>query len=189
MTISDTRSTPADRTRSASPAAAAVLGALTDRGDTTAEELAGATGLGRSTVTKALAALAANHQVRRRAGGRDKGRRVADRWSLPTAAPEADQADQGGGTSAGGTDRPGDADRPGDRAEARLGRGQLRSMVAARLTAEPGVEFSPARLAGLLGRSAGAVGNALDQLSVERVVVQTGSSPRRYRAAAPSERA
>ncbi|MQA76474.1 MAG: MarR family transcriptional regulator [Solirubrobacterales bacterium] len=49
--------------------------------DVTVADIAGSTGLGRSTVGKALAKLERAGKVRRRAGGRDGARRLPDRWS------------------------------------------------------------------------------------------------------------
>ena len=174
--------TRSDRPSRKPPATDAVIAALTERPGATAEQLAAATGLGRSTVTKTLACLSADHGVVRSPGGREQGRRLADRWSLPPAALSADQPMP--------TDEePSAALSTGkSTVEGRLGRGQLRSLVAERLAAEPTAELTPARLAGVLGRSAGAIGNALARMVDEGLAVQTGSSPRRYRHAPASER-
>jgi predicted ArsR family transcriptional regulator len=69
------------------PAAQALLGALADRPGATATELAQAAGIGRSTATKLLAALASQGRVGRQPGEPQDGRRTADRWTLPTPAP------------------------------------------------------------------------------------------------------
>lgn len=174
--------TRSDQASRKPPAAEAVLAALADRPGATAEQLAGATGLGRSTVTTALAALGGEQRAVRIAGGREQGRRLADRWSLPPAAPSAEQAMSAGEDPA--------ALRPaGDRGgEGRLGRGQLSALVAEHLAAEPTAEFTPSRLGGLLGRSAGAIGNALSRMVDEGLAVQTSASPRRYRYAPAGER-
>lgn len=164
-----------DRPSPKAPATETVLVALASRPETTAEQLAAAAGLGRSTVAKALAALDAEHLVVRVTGGRDRGRRLADRWSLPPATPTTEQPPSAGEDPV--------ALRPaGDRGgEGRLARGQLRSLVADRLAGEPDREFTPSRLGGLLGRSAGAVGNALARMVENGQAVQTSVSPRRYR--------
>lgn len=166
-----------DRPSRKPPTADAVLAALAECPETTAEQLAAATGLGRSTVTKTLTCLSADHRVVRSPGGREQGRRLADRWSLPPAALSADQpmpTDEEP-SAALSTGKP--------TVEGRLGRGQLRSLVA-----EPTAELTPARLAGVLGRSAGAIGNALARMVDEGLAVQTGSSPRRYRHAPARQR-
>jgi MarR family len=68
----------------ATPAAQALLGALAGRPGATAAELAQAAGIGRSTAANLLAALAGQGRVARQPGSLKDGRRVADRWSLPT---------------------------------------------------------------------------------------------------------
>jgi hypothetical protein len=52
----------------------AVVRALASRGELTGAEIVAATGLGRSTVGKALAALEHARMARRRPGGREAGR-------------------------------------------------------------------------------------------------------------------
>ena len=153
-----TRSNPAE----------AVLAALADRPEATAAEVAEAAGIGRSTATKALAALAAAKKVRRVAGGRDGGRRRPDRWSLTTSTNARPTR----------TERAGAAD-----GAARLGKGQLAELVLAHLRRHPG-EHSPTGVANALGgRSAGAVGNALDRLVAAGQAKQSSAKPRRYQAA------
>ncbi len=170
-----------DRPSPKTSATEAVLAALTDHPGATAEQLAAATSLGRSTVTKALAALDAEHRAIRSTGGRDRGRRLADRWSLPPVTRSPDQ-------SAAAGDEPGGVGLTDDQgAEGRLGRGELRSLVAECLAAEPAREFTAARLAAMLGRSAGAIGNALTRLVDEDAAIQSSASPRRYRHAPTGE--
>lgn len=62
----------------------------------------------------------------------------------------------------------------------RLGKGQLRALVLAHLQAHPHEETSPTAVAKALGRSAGAVGNALDKLAADGTITQTRVAPRRY---------
>src|SRR5437868_63827 len=59
---------------------AAVLAALA-AGPADAAEIAERAGIGRSTASKALAALAGQGTVERTPGGREGGRRLADLWS------------------------------------------------------------------------------------------------------------
>jgi hypothetical protein len=76
------------------PAAHAVLALLDPLGGTTTAELAERAGLGRSTVTKALAALSEAALAVRKPGGHDGARRVADLWfaaAVTTAAPDRPQ--------------------------------------------------------------------------------------------------
>ena len=59
----------------------AVLAAVAAHPEATAAELADALGMGQSTAAKRLAALEVAGAVRRIPGGRENGRRVADRWA------------------------------------------------------------------------------------------------------------
>ena len=148
--------------------AEAVLAAL-GSGPASAAEVAEAAGIGRSTATKVLAALAAGGQVKRTPGGRDGARRLPDRWALPVAAEVPDPSAGDGGESK-------------DSVSPRLGKGELTGMVAAFLRNNPG-EHSPSAVAKALdGRSAGAVGNSLGRLVVSGDATQTSDRPRRYRA-------
>ena len=61
-----------------------ILEAVTEKPGSTAAELAEATGLGRSTVSKLLASLEREGQVTRTPGERDGRRRAADQWSNTT---------------------------------------------------------------------------------------------------------
>jgi DNA-binding MarR family transcriptional regulator len=149
----------------------ALLGVLADRPGATAADLAEAAGIGRSTAGKLLASLQAEGRVVRQPGGRQGGRRTADRWTLPTTPtnptqqPDAETADQ--------------ALRPQPGA-GRLGAGELRRLVLACLADRPGQALSPTAIAKTLGRSAGAVSNALRTLAGQGAVVQTQAKPRRY---------
>jgi DNA-binding MarR family transcriptional regulator len=146
----------------ASPAAQALLDALADRPGATVTELADAAGIGRSTATKLLATLAGQGRVLRQPGGHKGGRRVADRWTLPmptTAQEPTQQALTGSG---------------------RLRPGALRDLVLTCLAERPGQALSPTAIAKTLGRSAGAVANALQALADQGAVVQAQAKPRRY---------
>ncbi|MEU3704782.1 hypothetical protein AB0E82_21140 [Streptomyces anulatus] len=90
-----------------------------------------------------------------------------------TAAPEADEA-------------PAEAEAPQAAKPAtstRLARGGLRQMVYEHLDKHPGDEVTAPRLAKTLGRSAGAVANALVKLTEQGQADLVGESPRRYRLA------
>lgn len=67
---------------------------------------------------------------------------------------------------------------------ARLANGELRRMVAKTLADNPGTEYSPRQIALHLGRSSGAVGNALTTLVREGNAELSQATPRRYRATA-----
>jgi nitric oxide reductase NorQ protein len=66
----------------------------------------------------------------------------------------------------------------------RLRNGELRGQVAAFLAADPARDFTPGDIARHLGRSAGAVGNALTVLASHSEAHQTSTKPIRYQATA-----
>ena len=99
----------------ATPAAEALLGALTDRPGATATELAETAGIGRSTAAKLLATLAGHRRVLRQPGGHHDGRRAADRRAHPPsqAAPDQHGATGRRPTAPAGAGLPGRAARAG----------------------------------------------------------------------------
>lgn len=160
-------------------ASEAVAATLAAHPEATAAELAAAAGVGQSTAAKALAALEAGGRARRLPGGRGhNGRRQPDRWSEPEPAapgesgPETEPCDPPTGR------RLADAYMG-----ARLGRGELAGLVEAYLADRPGEAVGPAAVAKALGRSAGAVSNALGRLAVAGTVTLVAETPRRYRLA------
>lgn len=156
----------------APPTSDTVLAALADRPGAAAAELAAAASLGRSTVTKTLAQLEAQGRVRRTPGGRDGARRLPDRWDLaaasertdPSATPPAEAAVPDAAAASGG----------------RLAKGHLRAMVLEHLRARPGQALSPTAIAKELGRSSGAIANALGRLTEAGEVSEVSKAPRRY---------
>ena len=151
-------------------AADAVADALAAHPGATAAELAEVAGIGQSTAAKALAALEADGAARRVPGGRSEaGRRQADRWSPPAhvvpaaAPPHAEPATET------------------TESVSRLRRGELTGLVLEFLAARPGEALGPAAVAKHLGRSAGAVSNALGRLAEAGTVRLVADSPRRYR--------
>lgn len=63
----------------------------------------------------------------------------------------------------------------------RAAKGELRTKVAGHLAANPGVAFTPSRLATILGHSAGAIANALDTLTKQSPNVQQATDkPRAF---------
>jgi DNA-binding IclR family transcriptional regulator len=152
----------------AAATAEAVLEALGRRPGTTVAELAEAAGIGRSTASKALGTLEAQGKVRRLAGGREGGRRRADRWA---------PADPATPSRVGGK-------APGEPAAAeRLRPGALATLVVDYLTAHQGEALGPSAVGKALGRSQGAVANALARLAEAGTVTVVSESPRRYRLA------
>ena len=159
----------------------------------TAAELADASGIGRSTAAKALAAMEREGTARRSVGGRDGGRRLPDRWHPAddgTAGPdvaaveddeEAPTVEPASETAASRHGDPGEG-QPVEANAVRLGRGELRSLVLDYLADHGGPEgLGPTAVAkGLGGKSSGAVGNALARLEADGRVRLAKGSPRRY---------
>lgn len=143
----------------ATRAATEIVGDLLTTKPVTASDLAERGGLGKSTVTKALATLESGGRAQRAPGGRDGSRRLPDLWTAVTAG----RRDTTPATAS------------------RLRRGELRAAVLAYLQAHDGEAFSPTAIAKALGRSAGAIGNAAETLVQTRQLVRVSDSPRRYR--------
>jgi DNA-binding MarR family transcriptional regulator len=138
-----------------------VIGALASRPDATVADVATATGLGRSTVGKALARLERAGKARRHRAGRDGRQRRPDRWSPTTEETRTGARRQ--------------------RASERLRSGQLDGLVLDHVKRhkESG-PHGPTALAKALGRSSGAVGNCLARLDAAGRVREVGGRPRRY---------
>jgi hypothetical protein len=176
-----------------------ITDALTALPDITAAEVAGTLGIGRSTAAKRLARLEAAGTIRRNPGGRSGGARIADRWSLATPAPETDTPERATGTdppaNSGEAASPSEPDPSdpgtgaGDRTEAtgdageRLAPGALGALVREYLAARPTQAFGPSGIGKALGRSAGAVSNALSAMAAAGEVQLVAERPRRYRIA------
>jgi DNA-binding transcriptional ArsR family regulator len=203
----ETIAAPADLTDAQRKA----LAALADRPGSKAAEIALAAGIGGSTAGKALTVLESHNLAYREHGEKVGGRRMADRWYYrPVEAdPEGPASDEVEAEAAPETAAPApqaapaeapapeadtaapEADEPQAPAEApqadkpatstRLARGGLRQMVYEYLDAHPGDEVTAPRLAKALGRSAGAVANALVKLTEQGQADLVGESPRRYR--------
>ena len=148
----------------------ALTAAVAHHPGSTAADLSQLLGVGQSTAAKRLASLEATGAVRRTPGGRVEGVRAPDHWSvLRTAEPRPVE------TAAEG---------PGSEAPlGRLGRGALGALVRDYLAARPADAFGPAGLGKALGRSQGAVSNALSAMAERGEVVLVADKPRRYRIA------
>lgn len=225
-----------------------------DRG-TTAAELAGRAGIGRSTAAKSLAALERVGSARREPGARTGKRPEPDRWfgctrpttsaHIPALDPEAvtagrgesrdeqagqtegvddtperapvvggevepDTADPAGraepadspqstalaadsATGATGTEADGgtpsitapQADQAESATSPRLAKGGLRALVVDYLTAHPDEEMTAPAIGKSLGRSGGAVANALDTLVKSGQAELTCEKPRKFRHRTP----
>ena len=167
-------------TTKSTTSAEAIISALTDHPNSTAAELADATGIGGSTASKGLAALEQDGKVLRHIGGRENGRRIADRWSL---SPEGSATESQSVTkSDGAADTDGGAESTDQAAGegARLHRGELATLVLDHLKAHAGEPVGPVTIAKALERSSGAVGNACQRLADAGTIRLASSSPRRY---------
>jgi DNA-binding MarR family transcriptional regulator len=151
----------------------AILDSLAAHPEVTVADLADVLGIGQSTAAKHLATLEVAGTARREPGGREGGRRVADRWSA--TAPATDDAALDGADHAA-------PDGP-VRSTDRLSRGELGTLVRAYLAARPGEDLGPTQIGKALGRSQGAVSNALARLEVAGDAQLVSASPRRYRIA------
>ena len=149
----------------------AILTLLATRPEVSSGEVAEAAGIGHSTAAKRLAALEQEGKVSRSEGGRDGSRRLPDRWSIAQVEPA-----------------PTSNSEVIPEAE-RLGRGQLAQLVLAELAAHADEPIGPARIATALGRSSGAVANALERLVRSGEATLVATTPRRYQVAAPGRAA
>jgi hypothetical protein len=182
----------------------AVKKAVEDQPGATAEGAASAAGIGRSTATKALARLRDAGELTRYEGGRERGKRLPDRFTLAGvelpayaghttrgSAAQAKTAKQSSTAKpAKATDaKPAstaDGKPPAPAADAeRLHPGQLEPLVLAYLkeNADSG-PHGPSTVAKALERSSGAVGNCLTRLTDAKKVRQDSDKPRRYSLAA-----
>ncbi len=159
--MSTAQNRPPSQTR---PAVDSVAEALAAHPGCTAAELAALAGLGQSTVSKVLASMEAAGVASRDVDTPAAGRRPAARWSPATRTEPARK----------------DATSDGSDAE-RLRPGQLGTLVLEYLLAHPEQECTPTAVGKALGRSSGAVANALAKFAASGDAVMTSEVPRRYR--------
>lgn len=156
----------------------AVTAALAAHPESSAAELAEAAGIGGSTASKYLAALERDGVAVRRPGGREGGRRIADRWAL---------ADTVASTELGG--EPDTAVTEGaptthDEGSApRLHKGELSTLVLDYLKDHSTDAIGPSAIGKALGRSSGAVANACQRLEASGSLRLVSDSLRRYQIA------
>jgi DNA-binding MarR family transcriptional regulator len=166
-------------TQKVSPAQ--VLDALTTRPGVSAAELADALGLGQSTAAKHLAALESAGTAQREPGVWDGGRRLPDRWTATAPKVENPAPDTAAEATIDATDPTADKPDTGASPAERLGRGALGALVHGYLAARPGEDLGPTQVGKALGRSQGAVSNAMARLEATGEVRLVSTSPRRYR--------
>ena len=179
-------------TRETRPAVELVTEALAASPGSTAAGLAVLAGLGQSTVAKVLAAMEVAGTSRREVAAPVGGRRPAACWYLVTPTPPA----RAGKSRAAGA-KPairstmtapaasGDAGSEGVGSGVRLRPGQLGTLVLEYLLAHAEQEqgLSPTAVANSLGRSSGAVANAMAKFAATGDAVLISETPRRYRIA------
>ena len=166
-----------------------IIETLANEGEVTAADLADRLGIGQSTAAKRLAALEGTGSVLRQPGGRVNGVRVADHWSVatvpsdnladPRAPAEATVGVDNHASDATQTDatKPAAPQSGGER----LGRGALGTLVRDYLAARPDEDLGPSQVGKALGRSQGAVSNALARLEAAGEARLVSVTPRRYR--------
>lgn len=142
----------------------------------TAADLAAAVGINKSTAGKILARWEANGTAIRTAGGVVDGRRVGDLWSAVADAVEPEVV--AGPEAAEGAPP---AREPFDPLpKGRLKPGALRMHVEDFLRMHAGEAFGPTQIGRALGRSQGAVNNALEASTLAGTVVKTQAAPKRF---------
>jgi hypothetical protein len=193
-----------DTTRGGPSSQERVLTALAGRPrGATVTELATITGLGNSTVGKALTAAETDAKVTRAPGGRDGARRAPDTWTLrttTTTAPRKTTAPVPNPDTASSTTPAAPPHTAADNAAAsnpatepaaaapgtassgnRLGKGQLADLTLAWLRDNPG-EHTASAVGKATGRSSGAIANALAKMADTGAVRLVSERPRRYAA-------
>jgi len=150
-----------------------IIEALANEGEVTAADLADRLGTGQSTAAKRLATLEGTGSVLRQPGGRVNGVRVADHWSVATVGADNDASNA---TKTDATNPA--APKSGGK---RLERGALGALVRDYLAARPDEDLGPSQVGKALGRSQGAVSNALARLETAGEARLVSVTPRRYR--------
>ena len=169
----------------------ALTAAVAHHPGSTAADLSQLLGVGQSTAAKRLASLEATGAVRRTPGGRVEGVRAPDHWSVvasPAAPVAPEEATSEDAASEDAVTEPTPAKAAAEHPEAdgtgdRLGRGELGALVRDYLAARPADAFGPAGLGKALGRSQGAISNALSAMAERGEVILVADKPRRYRIA------
>ena len=166
-----------------------ITGALAAAGEATAAEVAERVGMGQSTAAKRLAVLEGAGAVRRQPGGRVNGTRVPDRWSVPHVRARVPSpavrpdivATAVDSTAAAPTEGAATEPAGAGGGSGRLVRGALGILVRDYLAAHPGEDLGPTQVGKALGRSQGAVSNALGRLEAAGEARLVSVTPRRYR--------
>ncbi|GHH32197.1 MarR family transcriptional regulator [Lentzea cavernae] len=138
----------------------------------TAADLAVSVGINKSTAGKILARWEAAGTAVRTAGEVIDGRRAGDLWSavVPEVVTEQEPVE-----AVVPVRKPSDS-----LLEGRLKPGALRGLTEDYLRMHPGEAFGPTHIGRVLGRSQGAVNNALEALTSSGTVVKTQEAPKRF---------
>ncbi|MFD4636903.1 hypothetical protein ACFWN2_06280 [Lentzea sp. NPDC058436] len=162
-------------------AASKLQAALVAVPGSTAADLAASIGINKSTAGKILARWEADGTAVRTAGGLVDGRRLGDLWSA--VAPDVAEPDAV--TDPEPVEAVAPVRVPSDPLpEGRLKPGALRGLTEDYLRAHPDEAFGPTHIGRALGRSQGAVNNALEALTSAGTVVKTKEAPKRFAIAA-----
>ncbi|MET8846008.1 hypothetical protein [Amycolatopsis sp. NPDC004625] len=150
---------------------------------TTAANLASMAGVGRSTATKILSRWAIEGLVARTDG---KDQSVPVTWAMCDGQAEEIQAavktENVPAVPAENAveSEPSPSPSPDAPKKDRLPKGGLYELVKAYLHDHPGESFGPAKIGTELGRSSGAVNNALERLVVSGLATKTCEAPKRF---------
>lgn len=185
-----------------SPAEDKLWAALRAHPDTTTTDLAGHAGIGRSTAGKILTTWerdgAATRTDQHHGPPAPDAQHDSPQDTAPPAPaippdtdtdnpPENDSDSDSGVDTEPATPEPvQDTDPDAEHSAApgtRLSKGALRGLVEDYLSEHRDLQFSPSAIGKALGRSSGAVANALDRLVTDGYAIQTQDKPKRYTAA------
>ena len=143
-----------------------IVAFVKEKGEAIVDEVAAAVGVTGSTARKYLAVLVDAGELKRTEGGRDRGRKRPDRFSVVN----------------GKRDEP-EPKAPASTPEAkeRLGPGQLDSLVLADMREHRDeAPHTPSRIGKRIGRSSGAIANCLRRLADGDRAVLKSKKPRAY---------
>jgi hypothetical protein len=143
-----------------------VVAFVEEKGETIVDEVAAGVGVTRSTARKYLAGLVDAGEIKRIEGGRERGRKRPDRFSV---APQERGEEETKQTSSAPAER------------SRLGPGELDGLVLGYMREHrDDAPHTASRIGKGIGRSSGAVANCLGRLADSDRAVLTNEKPRAY---------
>jgi DNA-binding Lrp family transcriptional regulator len=144
-----------------------VVAFVEEKGEATADEVAAAVGVTRSTARKYLAGLVDAGEIKRTEGGRERGRKRPDRFSPVNGKSGEEEPEE----------TPSSAPPKMDR----LGPGELDGLVLEFMREHrDGAPHTASRIGKGIGRSSGAVANCLGRLADSGRAVLAKKKPRAY---------